>query len=78
MARGWTPRRASALEPFFTTKEVGQGTGLGLSIAYGIVRGWGGAIDIESEPGRGSRIVIRVPESGPVQGKAQHSNVVAT
>jgi signal transduction histidine kinase len=49
-----------------------------LSIAYGIVRGWGGAIDIESEPGRGSRIVIRVPESGPVQGKAQHSNVVAT
>jgi signal transduction histidine kinase len=56
--------RQRALEPFFTTKEVGQGTGLGLSIVYGIVRGWGGAIDIESEPGRGSRIVIRVPAAG--------------
>ncbi len=56
--------RQRALEPFFTTKEVGQGTGLGLSIVYGIVRGWGGAIDIESEPGRGSRIVIRVPAGG--------------
>jgi signal transduction histidine kinase len=56
--------RQRALEPFFTTKEVGQGTGLGLSIVYGIVRGWGGAIDIQSEPGHGSRIVIRVPAAG--------------
>jgi PAS domain S-box-containing protein len=53
--------RQRALEPFFTTKDAGQGTGLGLSIVYGIVRGWGGSIDIESEPGRGTRIVINVP-----------------
>ncbi len=42
------------LEPFFTTKEVGEGTGLGLSIAHGIARELGMKLEFASEPGRGS------------------------
>jgi two-component system NtrC family sensor kinase len=46
-------------DPFFTTKKTG--TGLGLAIAYGIVDRHGGAISIESRPGRGTTVVFRIP-----------------
>jgi two-component system NtrC family sensor kinase len=50
--------------PFFTTKPPGEGTGLGLSVCYGIVTGWGGKIDADSQPGAGTTITIRLPIPG--------------
>ena len=50
-----------ATEPFFTTKEVGKGTGLGLAMVHGMVKAHGGDLDIQSRPGEGTRIRIRLP-----------------
>jgi hypothetical protein len=59
---GMSPETAArAIEPFFTTKEVGKGTGLGLSMVYGFVRQSGGQIAIDSKPGRGTTINICLP-----------------
>ena len=47
--------------PFFTTKDVGHGTGLGLPVVYGIVTAHNGSIDVESEPGGGTKFEIKIP-----------------
>ncbi len=50
-----------AFDPFFTTKDVGLGTGLGLSIAFGVVKEHGGWLDLDTEPGRGTRVTVNIP-----------------
>ena len=52
---------AKIFDPFFTTKPIGQGMGLGLSISHSIVQAHGGAVDVESTPGEGTRLRVRLP-----------------
>ncbi len=64
-----------ALDPFFTTKEVGQGAGLGLPMVFGVVQGHQGWLTIDSTPGQGSCVSIYLPRlvvgSGPIAGSAR-------
>ncbi len=56
--------RSSALEPFFTTKPAGKGSGLGLASVHSIVMSANGTIQLDSEPGKGTRVILHLPIAG--------------
>jgi signal transduction histidine kinase len=57
-------------DPFFTTKEVGVGSGLGLSLVHAIVATVGGALDVATQPGKGSSFTVHLPRCGDAPAKA--------
>jgi len=64
--------RRRAFDPFFTTRRDQGGTGLGLHIVYSIVTNrLGGRLDLDSEPGRGTRIQIILPRVAPLEQAAE-------
>jgi signal transduction histidine kinase/CheY-like chemotaxis protein/HAMP domain-containing protein len=52
-------------EPYFTTKPPGEGTGMGLSVVYGVVRGHGGEVTVQSRPGEGTTVRVYLPAVSP-------------
>jgi signal transduction histidine kinase/CheY-like chemotaxis protein len=54
---------ARALDPFYTTKGVGQGSGMGLPQAYGFARQNGGTLTLESRPGHGTTVTMYLPRA---------------
>ena len=64
--------RRRAFDPFFTTRRDQGGTGLGLHIVYSIVTNrLGGRLDLDSEPGGGTRIQIILPRVAPLEQAAE-------
>ena len=57
--------RKKIFDPFFTTKPAGEGTGLGLYVCHNLLEGLGGRIEVESEPGKGSkfRVILTVKDT---------------
>ncbi len=62
--------REHCFEPFYTTKETGKGTGLGLSIVYSVAKQFGGFLDIDTAPGRGTEVKVYLPVVRPPAGRA--------
>jgi PAS domain S-box-containing protein len=59
---------ARAMEPFFTTKAIGQGTGLGLAMVYATAKAHGGSVSLQSRVGQGTTVLVRLPAAAPAEG----------
>jgi CheY-like chemotaxis protein len=62
--------KSKVFDPFFTTKGV-KGTGLGLNVSYGIIRGHHGEITVQSQPGQGTTVSIKLPISSELRSVPQ-------
>ncbi|GMW02993.1 MAG: hypothetical protein AMXMBFR84_41290 [Candidatus Hydrogenedentota bacterium] len=73
---GMTPDvRQKIFDPFFSTKQPGKAYGLGMSVVYGIVQSHEGAIELDTEPGQGTRICIYLPSIGRTETPADSGEV---
>jgi signal transduction histidine kinase/CheY-like chemotaxis protein len=71
---GMTPEvLAKAVDPFFTTKEVGKGSGMGLAQVYGFVKQMSGSLNLRSEPGTGLKVSILLPRARTRQVEREES-----
>jgi signal transduction histidine kinase len=67
---------AKAVEPFFTTKDIGKGTGLGLSMVSGMAEQFGGKLVIESKLGKGSTMSVWLPAAVERTERAAEADVI--
>ncbi len=75
--RGMTGEvKRRAFDPFFTTRPRGLGSGLGLSLVHGVAQSAGGSVHIESEPGKGTTVVMSLP-SEEARGRVRLSAAVS-
>ncbi|MBT5779178.1 MAG: PAS domain S-box protein, partial [Rhodospirillaceae bacterium] len=65
------------VEPFYTTKEVGQGSGLGLSMVFGFIKQSGGHLHITSQLGEGTRVALYLPIISGAAATARDSDTTA-
>jgi CheY-like chemotaxis protein/anti-sigma regulatory factor (Ser/Thr protein kinase) len=56
---------ARVFEPFFTTKPKDKGTGIGMAIVHRFIADIGGDVEVDSAPGKGTRICLRLPQAEP-------------
>jgi len=69
--------RERIFEPFFTTKPQGEGTGLGLSVIKQLVHSLGGAIDVTSRVGEGTRFDVYLPSAPPTATRPEHDDAAS-